>query len=86
MDVAPSLHSSPPFAPDWNPDHPAWKAIEAAAREWGCVTGADFRTFADAPHIQLTGKLPVNPDDQTRAAFTRDGMHAVWLLSGLISS
>jgi peptidoglycan L-alanyl-D-glutamate endopeptidase CwlK len=83
-DVAPSLHASPPFAPDWNPAHPAWKQIEQTARDLGAVTGADFRTFPDAPHIQLTGLLPINPDDATRAAYARDGIHAVWLLSGLI--
>lgn len=69
--------------PDWNADHPNWKQMEAAARLAGFVCGADFRTFPDNPHLQLTGRFPVNPDDEVRQIFKDAGMQAVWEESGI---
>lgn len=84
VDVAPSLNApGAPYVPDWNAGHPTWKAMEAAARMLGFVCGADFRTFPDNPHLQITGRFPVNPDDEVRQLFKDGGMLAVWQEAGL---
>lgn len=79
VDVAPSINPPDgPYVPDWNASHPTWKAMTDAARALGFVCGADFRTFPDNPHLQLTGRFPVNPDDEVRQLFTDGGVQAVW--------
>jgi peptidoglycan L-alanyl-D-glutamate endopeptidase CwlK len=69
--------------PDWNPDHPAWKRIVAVGESVGLLSGSTWRTFPDWPHFQMTGHLPVSPDEAVRAAFQDGGQQAVWNLSGL---
>jgi peptidoglycan LD-endopeptidase CwlK len=64
--------------PDWNANHPVWKRIVAVGESCGLIAGAEFRTFPDFPHFQLTGQLPVSPDDAVRAAFETGGIDAVW--------
>jgi peptidoglycan L-alanyl-D-glutamate endopeptidase CwlK len=64
--------------PDWNLSHPVWKRIVSVGESCGLVAGAEFRTFPDWPHFQLTGQLPVSPDDAVRAAYQSGGMEAVW--------
>jgi peptidoglycan L-alanyl-D-glutamate endopeptidase CwlK len=69
--------------PDWNVNHPAWKRIVAVGESCGLVSGSTWRTFPDWPHFQLTGQLPVSPDDAVRAAYATGGQDAVWNDSGL---
>lgn len=69
--------------PDWNSSHPAWKRIVQVGESVGLVSGSTWRTFPDWPHFQLTGRLPVSPDDAVRAAFETGGQEAVWTDSGL---
>lgn len=69
--------------PDWNANHPAWKRIVAIGESVGLVSGANWRTFPDWPHFQLTGQLPVSPDDAVRAAYETGGQEAVWNDTGL---
>ena len=69
--------------PDWNVDHPVWKQIVEIGRSVGLEPGAEWRTFPDYPHFQLTGNLPVSPDDESRQTFKDGGMAAVWKESGL---
>jgi peptidoglycan L-alanyl-D-glutamate endopeptidase CwlK len=69
--------------PDWNASHPAWKRIVAVGESVGLVAGAKWRTFPDYPHFQLTGRLPVSPDDAVRAAYETGGQEAVWDDTGL---
>ena len=69
--------------PDWNVDHPAWKRIVAVGESVGLVSGSTWRTFPDWPHFQLTGQLPVSPDDAVRAAYETGGQSAIWTDSGL---
>ena len=86
VDVAPftndGVHAYP--VPDWNSAHPCWKQMEDAARGAGFVCGADFRTFPDNPHLQLTGRFPVNPDDEVRQLFKDGGVQAVWDEAGTL--
>lgn len=69
--------------PDWNSGHPAWKRIVSVGESVGLVSGSKWRTFPDWPHFQLTGQLPVSPDDAVRAAYETGGQQAVWTDSGL---
>ena len=74
VDVAPFDAS----IPDWNPAHPAWKRIVAIGESVGLTSGSEWRTFPDWPHFQMTGQLPVSPDDSVRAEFQTGGIQAVW--------
>src|SRR5260221_11698506 len=69
--------------PDWNSSHPAWRRIVAVGESVGLISGSRWRTFPDLPHFQLTGQLPVSPDDAVRAAYETGGQQAVWTDSGL---
>lgn len=64
--------------PDWNVDHPAWKRIVSVGESVGMVSGSEWRTFPDWPHFQMTGQLPVTPDDAVRIAYQNGGIAAVW--------
>ena len=67
-----------PGQPDWNVNHPAWKQMIASGESVGLVSGSEWRTFPDNPHFQMTGKLPVSPDDYVRYLFNNAGIQAVW--------
>src|SRR6266498_934410 len=73
VDVAPFIENTP----DWNLKHPVWKRIVEVGESLGLTAGAEFRTFPDAPHFQLTGKLPVSPNDTVRETFKDGGTSAV---------
>ena len=79
VDVAPFADNTP----DWNLAHPVWKRIVAVGESLGLVSGSAWRSFPDWPHFQLTGTLPVSPDDATRAAFMDNGLEGVWQLAGM---
>jgi peptidoglycan L-alanyl-D-glutamate endopeptidase CwlK len=68
---------------DWNAEHPAWKRIVTMGESCGLVSGAEWRTFPDLPHFQLTGQFPVSPDDAVRQVFEQGGVDQVWTDSGL---
>ena len=68
-----------PYTPDWNDNHPLWKRMEAVAASLGLTVGAEFRTFPDNPHFQLTGQFPVGkPDGEVQQVFKNAGMEGVW--------
>lgn len=70
--------------PDWNVTHPAWKRIVQVGKSVGLFSGTHFvHCPADTPHFQMTGQLPVSPDDAVRAAYETGGQDAVWNDSGL---
>jgi peptidoglycan LD-endopeptidase CwlK len=64
--------------PDWNTQHPIWKRVVALGTSLGLVAGAQFRSFPDYPHFQLTGKLPVSPDTAVRESFGQSGISGIW--------
>ena len=77
-DVVPSLPGDA-YIPDWNPEHPVWKQMEALGQGLGLTVGAYWRTFPDAPHFQLSGRFPIGaPDDELRQLFKDGGLAAVW--------
>jgi peptidoglycan L-alanyl-D-glutamate endopeptidase CwlK len=68
-----------PFDPDWNESHPQWRKMVDAATSLGLNDGADWRTFKDFPHFQLTGQYPTGaPSDAVRALYASGGLQAVW--------
>ena len=78
VDCVPSLPGNT-YIPDWNASHPTWKRMEEIGQSLGLTVGANWRTFPDAPHFQLTGRFPVGePDDELRQLFVDGGYPAVW--------
>lgn len=71
--------------PDWNLSHPVWGRLIAAGESLGLYSGDEFRTFKDEPHMQLTGRFPVSPDDEVRQIFRDAGMEQVWREAGLVT-
>lgn len=69
--------------PDWNANHNSWKRMIAVGESLGLTAGAEWRSFPDNPHFQLTGTLPVSPTDEARQAFMAAGQQAVWELAGM---
>jgi peptidoglycan L-alanyl-D-glutamate endopeptidase CwlK len=69
--------------PDWNSSHPVWKRIVQVGESLGLYSGAEFRTFPDFPHFQLTGLLPISPDDAVRTTYKTSGVQGVWDVTGL---
>lgn len=69
--------------PDWNPSHPAWKRMIEVGESLGLLSGSTFHSCPDNPHFQLTGSLPISPDEATRDAFRSGGITAVWALAEL---
>ena len=65
--------------PDWNLSHPAWARMVSVAESLGLVSGAEWHgAELDSPHVQLTGRFPVTPDDEVRQLFRDGGTEAVW--------
>jgi hypothetical protein len=68
-----------PYNPDWNASHPDWKRMEAVGASLGLDVGANWRSFPDAPHFQLTGQFPEGePGPFVQAIFKQSGIQAVW--------
>jgi peptidoglycan L-alanyl-D-glutamate endopeptidase CwlK len=63
---------------DWTGNSPAWNSVISAGESLGLYSGAEFRTFPDKPHFQLTGRFPVTPDDEVLILFRGGGLAAVW--------
>jgi hypothetical protein len=66
----------------WGASDPKWTEIAVIGRGLGLYAGADF-SHPDRPHFQLTGSLPVSPDDATRNTYANGGLFAVWQAAGL---
>lgn len=63
---------------NWSPDSVSWKRIETMAVSLGLFPGAEFRSFPDQPHLQLTGRFPVSPTDEVRQFYMDGGIPLVW--------
>ncbi len=69
--------------PDWNTSHPIWRRLVQLGTHLGLVAGAQWRSFPDYPHFQLTGKLPQTPDLEVRETFGQSGIAGIWQSTGL---
>jgi peptidoglycan L-alanyl-D-glutamate endopeptidase CwlK len=68
-----------PGSPDWNLNNPSWARMVSGAKYLGLVSGADWHgADLDTPHVQITGRFGVVPDDEVREIFQRSGLAAVW--------
>jgi peptidoglycan LD-endopeptidase CwlK len=74
VDVAPLT----PQGVDWNTSHPVWGRIVAVGTGLGLMAGAEWRSFPDWPHFQLTGRFPATPNDEVRSLFQAEGLPGVW--------
>lgn len=85
-DCVPSQFApSQPYSPDWHANHPSWIRMEKIGQSLGLDVGANWRSFPDAPHFQLTGKYPEGaPTDEVRQIFKDGGMQAIWQESGIL--
>jgi hypothetical protein len=69
--------------PGWQPESPLWKVIADLARDLDLVSGSCWM-HKDLPHLQLTGKFPMSPDDEVRQIFKDAGMSMVWKEAGIV--
>lgn len=69
-----------PGQPDWNLSHPVWARMVSVAEHLGLVSGAEWHgEDLDTPHVQLTGRFPVTPNDEVRAIYARrNSIQDVW--------
>lgn len=80
VDCVPSLPGNV-YNPDWNNTHPTWKRMEALGMGLGLVSGANWRSFPDAPHFQFTGRFPEGePSEELKQLYNSGGFPAVWAL------
>ena len=87
VDVVPDDTSKAGFQCDWNVNHPAWKRIVEVGTSLGLDSGAQWRTFKDWPHLQLTGRFPEGaPNDEARQIFRDAGAMALWQEAGITSA
>lgn len=63
--------------PNWDPASPYWRTLVSLAQIAGFNCGACW-THPDVPHLQITGRFPVTPDDEARQLFLSGGLKAVW--------
>lgn len=71
--------------PGWNPDSPLWGVITQIAQSYGFTNldcGACWQ-HKDLPHLELSGRFRVSPDDEVRSIFQQGGMQAVWDAAGI---
>jgi peptidoglycan L-alanyl-D-glutamate endopeptidase CwlK len=68
--------------PGWSPANPLWKVMQQLAQAQGFTCGACW-THPDTPHLQITGRFPVSPDDEVRQLFLCGGIQAVWDEAGI---
>ena len=71
--------------PNWSPESPIWEDYGSKAKSLGLFWGGDFVHLPDRPHVQLTGRFPVSPDDESRQIFLSEGQEALWREAGLVS-
>ena len=63
---------------DWSGTSPAWISAIQCGSGLGLTAGAEFRTFPDKPHFQLTGRFPVTPNEEVLALYHSGGLQSVW--------
>ncbi len=84
VDLCPDDPAKLGYQPDWDASHESYREMECIGLTLGLTEGARWRSFPDHPHYQLTGLLPVNPDDRVRQLFQDGGIEAVWAATGLV--
>ena len=78
VDVVPDDASLTGFQADWNIHHPVWNRLIETGESLGLVSGAEWRSFPDWPHLQSTGRFPATPTDEVRRIYRDLGIRGVW--------
>lgn len=68
----------------WQPESPLWRIIQDLATRRGLDSGACWH-HQDLPHVQMTGKFGVSPDDSVRKMYFANGgrFQPIWDASGI---
>jgi len=64
-------------APVWELSNSLWIEIRDAAESIGFASGSRWH-HPDWPHLQITGRFSVSPDDSVRKLYADGGIKAVW--------
>lgn len=92
IDFCVGIPGSDPWQPDWKVTEaqgvrPTWARAIKVGKSLGMVSGSDFTSIKDYPHLQMTGNLPMGPPTAAaKKLLVSDGMQAVWKLAGLPES
>lgn len=78
VDIVPDDSSLAGFQADWDIDHPVWRRCILIGDSLGLASGAEWRSFPDWPHFQLTGRFPASPTDEVRTIYKNLGIRGVW--------
>ena len=67
----------------WAPESPLWGKLTQLAEKRGLVCGSCW-LHKDLPHVQLTGRFGVTPDDEVRDLFlNHGGLPTVWAAAAI---
>ncbi len=68
----------------WQPTSPLWQVVTRLAEARGLTCGSCWH-HPDLPHLQLTGKFGVSPDDSVRNLYLQSGgkLQPIWDASGI---
>lgn len=77
VDLIPGLRGTPQWEPNWDENHPDFKAMIRCGIGLGLVSGSTWESFKDYPHFQLAG-LPVTPTQAMRVYLVAHGMTEFW--------
>ncbi len=89
IDFCVGIPGSNPWQPDWKATdskglRPTWARAIKLGKAQGLVSGADFESIKDYPHLQMAGNLPIGaPTPKAKQLLVSNGMKAVWDLAGL---
>lgn len=60
---------------DWNVAHPSWQVVIDTAKQLHFESGAEWVTFKDYPHLQITGGLSLA---DLRKLYKTGGLEGCW--------
>ena len=68
----------------WQPTSPLWNLIATLGMQRGLASGSCWH-HQDLPHLQITGKFGVTPDDSVRQMYLNNGgrLQPIWDASGI---
>ena len=66
-----------PYSPDWDNKDAHYAAMVLAGEAQGLVSGSNWHSIVDYPHMQLAG-CPITPTDVMREDLLSGGLPLVW--------
>lgn len=77
VDLIPGLRNTPAWEPNWDENHPDFRAMIRLGISLGLVSGSTWVSIKDYPHFQLAG-LPVTPTQAQRVYLVAHGLDDFW--------